>query len=463
MPSMLMNRLAGGLLVLVTFLVMLEEWVGLHGAAPILFIAVLSVTCILTTQVARGRQAFAAVAVALTIALILRGPGWQEVLLRALHSGAFITAFFCALATLRSAAEPAPQIRAGGTFLAKQPPGRRYLALTLGGTAFALLLNYGAIALLGSLATAAAAEEPDLEIREHRRRRMLLAIQRGFTASLPWSPLSFAVAISVALVPGASWGGMLIPALGTALIMTLIGWSLDSIFKPRLSHPAPARKKPEGSWSLMLPLLALLAILVTGTLGLSALTGIRIIGIVLLLVPVMALIWVWLQSRSGGEPLGARVSRFAFVELPSYRGEVVLLVMAGYIGTVGAPLFEPLVRATGFHPETLPPWIVLTGLIWLIPLAGQIGMNPILAVTLFAPLLPTPAALGVPPSAVVAAITAGWALGGVSSPFTATTLLTGSFGNVSARHVGLRWNGGYMLVALVALPVWINLYAWAIT
>ena len=50
---------------------------------------------------------------------------------------------------------------------------------------------------------------------------------------------------------------------------------------------------------------------------------------------------------------------------------------------------------------------------------------------------------------------AGWALGGISSPFTATTLLVGSFGNVSARTVGLRWNGGYMLVALIVLPLWV--------
>lgn len=82
-------------------------------------------------------------------------------------------------------------------------------------------------------------------------------------------------------------------------------------------------------------------------------------------------------------------------------------------------------------------------------------MNPILAVSLMAPLLPSAAALGVPPSALIVAITAGWALSGITSPYTATTLLVGSFGHVSARRVGLIWNGIYVAVTVAALSAWV--------
>ncbi|MCR8546441.1 hypothetical protein M4578_01270 [Salipiger sp. P9] len=458
----LLDRLIGLFLVLIAGLVALREWGGPAALDPLLFALLGLLVAGLFVKVRAGRKGFVLAALALTGALVWRGGDWQEVVLRATRSAAFICAFFTALATLRSAAEPSPAIRAGGSFLARQPPGRRYLALTMGGSAFAFILNYGAISLLGSLATAAAQEEPDAEIRNHRRRRMLLAIQRGFISSLPWSPLSFAIAITTALIPGTSWGSVLLPALGTALLMTLIGWGLDTLFKPRLTNP-PVVQRPEGSWALMLPLLALLVILAVSVLVLGALTGIRVVGLVLVIVPVMALIWAALQSRGGGAPLRRRLSDYCFREMPGYRGEVLLLMMAGYIGTVAAPLLVPLVKASGFHPEELPSWLVLAGLVWVIPLAGQFAMNPILAVTLIAPLLPTPAELGVTPTALVTAITAGWALSGISSPFTATTLLIGSFANVGARHVGLRWNGAYMLCALATLPLWVLAYAYLLS
>jgi hypothetical protein len=86
-------------------------------------------------------------------------------------------------------------------------------------------------------------------------------------------------------------------------------------------------------------------------------------------------------------------------------------------------------------------------------------MNPILSVSLVAPLLPEAGAIGVSPATVVVALTAGWALTGASSPFTATTLFVGALGRVGARHVGLRWNGLYTLLAGVMLSIWVAIIA----
>ena len=60
------------------------------------------------------------------------------------------------------------------------------------------------------------------------------------------------------------------------------------------------------------------------------------------------------------------------------------------------------------------------------------------------------------------AVTSGWALTGASSPFTATTLLIGSFGGVSAQHVGLVWNGVYTLVCGLVLSAWVLVFAFVI-
>ena len=40
-----------------------------------------------------------------------------------------------------------------------------------------------------------------------RKRRMLVAIQRGFASTLCWSPMALSMAVTLSVVPGASWPG----------------------------------------------------------------------------------------------------------------------------------------------------------------------------------------------------------------------------------------------------------------
>ena len=457
----LANRTVGLLLCAITALVICREWGVAEWTQPAKPFLVLVVVTILFFQVRWSRKAFVAVAMLISISLVATNTDWRGIITRGLETSAFIGAFFTALSTLRTVAQTSPAIQRAGTFLAGQPPGRRYVALTVGGQAFALLLNYGSIQLLGSLATANANSEPNLEIRRHRIRRMLLAIQRAFVSALPWSPLSFAVAITVSVIPDTSWSKALVPGLVTSFLLAGIGWSLDTIFKPRLTVK-PVRSAPVGTWATMLPLAVLLAVLLIGVVTLSALTQVRVVGIVAVLVPCIAVVWMLLQhwNENPVSTMCARIKTYVLQELPSYRGELTLLMMAGFIGTAGSQLFAPMMQAIGFDPSYLPSWIVLVSLVWIIPLAGQIGMNPILAVTLIAPLIPTATDLGVQPIAIVVAITSGWALSGASSPFTATTLLIGSFGGISATRVGLVWNGAYTLICGVVLSIWVIIFAY---
>ena len=457
----LANRTVGLLLCAITALVICREWGVAECTQPAKPFLVLVVVAILFFQVRWSRKAFVAVAMLISISLVATNTDWRGIITRGLETAAFIGAFFTALSTLRTVAQTSPAIQRAGTFLAGQPPGRRYVALTVGGQAFALLLNYGSLQLLGSLATANANSEPNLEIRRHRIRRMLLAIQRAFVSALPWSPLSFAVAITVSVIPDTSWSKALVPGLVTSFLLAGIGWSLDTIFKPRLTVK-PVRSAPEGTWATMLPLAVLLVVLLIGVVTLSALTQVRVVGIVAVLVPCIAVVWMLLQhwNENPVSTTCARIKTYVLQELPSYRGELTLLMMAGFIGTAGSQLFAPMMQAIGFDPSYLPSWIILVSLVWIIPLAGQIGMNPILAVTLIAPLIPTATDLGVQPIAIVVAITSGWALSGASSPFTATTLLIGSFGGISATRVGLVWNGAYTLICGVVLSIWVIIFAY---
>lgn len=155
----------------------------------------------------------------------------------------------------------------------------------------------------------------------------------------------------------------------------------------------------------------------------------------------------------------SRAARFVAADIPAYNSEIVLLIMAGFIGTAGSALLAPVFAESGIDLSVIPAPVLLVGLVWLIPLTGQIGMNPILAVSLLAPLLPAPDLLGVSPEAVVLALIGGWALSGASSPYTATTLLLGAIGGVSAARVGLIWNGIYTLIGGCLISLWVVLVA----
>ncbi|WP_245867168.1 hypothetical protein [Oceaniglobus roseus] len=410
-------------------------------------------------RVTWGRRVFVLIGIALLLAAMATEENWRDHALTALGRASFIAAFFTALTAIRAAAMTSPSIAECGRFLAGQPPGRRYLALTLGGHLFGLVLIYGAIALLGSLATESAAKERNEELRRHRTRRMLLAIQRGFISTLPWSPLGFAMAISLTVVPDGRWAEALPACLVSTALLAGIGWALDTIFKPKLSAPPPPRGAAEGDWfGHLKPLLILLAVLIVLVAALHEIAGVRIVGAVMSVVPVIALLWVAGQTAGPAtarlSDAGARAAEFARRDLPAYGPEIILLVMAGFIGAMGAGLAQPLMAASGIDLAALPAWAILVGLVWFVPLTGQLGMNPILAVSLFAPLLPSPEALGIAPEAMIVAITGGWALSGATSPFTASTLLIANFGQVRPVYAGLVWNGPYMLVSATALSVW---------
>ncbi|WP_211644406.1 hypothetical protein [Loktanella sp. SALINAS62] len=46
---------------------------------------------------------------------------------------------------------------------------------------------------------------------------------------------------------------------------------------------------------------------------------------------------------------------------------------------------------------TLPPWVIVVAIVWIILITVQLGTNPILAVFLLVPILPAPEVMRTPP------------------------------------------------------------------
>jgi len=449
-----MHMIFGWFIALLVVLQAVQEWTGAGWAVAPVVIVLLPTVVLMALGANLTGRIFLAVAMALTLALVATMPDWRETLWRALFTTSFFIAFFSALTILRNAAQSSPSMIAAGTYLSRQPPGRRYLALTFGTQAFGLVLNYGSIQLLGALAVASAEGEPDRSIREIRIRRMLLAIQRGFASSLPWSPLSFSIVIALSVFPDTSWAALAVPGIVTSVIMSGSGWALDSLFKPR-RPPGARAAAPEspGRWTALLPLALLLALLLTLIVIFEESLGLRVVAIVLVVVPAISVVWLRLQTGSA-PALGSRLATFIGTEVASYRNEILLIASAGYLGIVGAALLGPAMQALGLDLAVLPGWALLLGLVWIMPILGQLGANPILSMSLVGPLLPAPEAVGLTGTGMAVALICGWVLTGVSSPFTATNLLVGRFAGIRAIEVGWVWNRTYFLVVIVLLCAW---------
>ncbi|QBX34286.1 hypothetical protein E4191_05810 [Paracoccus liaowanqingii] len=441
----------------VTACMVAYEYTGLSHFALVASGLAVAAVAVFSFSVRASRVAFVLIGLALVIWAALTTTNWLAATATATQRGAMVMALFTALSVIRNAAMTSPEIVECGRFLARQRPGLRYSALTIGGHLFGLILLYGSISLLGTLATESTAHEPDRQVRLQRTRRMMIAIQRGFASTLCWSPLGFSMIITVSVVPGASWGAAALPGIISAVMVLAIGWGLDALYKQRKA--ALAKVAETERWSEHLrPLLVLLGVVLLGVALLHALTGVEVIGAVMSLVPVVAVLWIALQQPPEGQTrlrhLRQRAAEFVTRELPSYRGEIVLLFMAGFIGSLGAVLLVPLVQGLGLDLQAVPPWIIVAAMVWVIPLTGQLGMNPILAVSLLVPVLPSPEVMGISPTALVVAITGGWALSGATSPFTASVLLAAVLGKVSPWRAGIGWNGVYALVAGSALTLW---------
>ncbi|TQS72453.1 hypothetical protein ERN12_01135 [Rhodobacteraceae bacterium] len=456
------DKLSGLLLTLIIIMVILGNWATFAFAETAGMVLSVLVVALMTPHVKNSRKIFVAIALGLSYFAVITRPAPLELLGEGLSRAAFIIAFFCALATLRHVAGLSPAITHAASYLASQPPGRRYTALTIGAQSFALMLNYGAISLLGGMSRSSAANEPDPEIRAIRTRRMLQAVHRGFAATLCWSPLGFAMVISTSIVDGAEINAIILPALVSSAILVAAGWGMDRMFKPKLSQPraTSAPQKDAGHVSALGPIALLLVLIAVPVVVLDLTLGLSAAMSVLIVIPLLSAGWLVIGATRGERTryLGRHAAEFSFMELPSFANEVVLLSMAGFIGSVAGAILAPLIAQSGLDLTALPAWVVLISPIVLIPLGGQLGMNPILFVSLFGPIMPTPEALGVSPTAVVMALTAGWAIAATTSPFTASVMLTARLGDVSPGTVSLKWNGLHSLVCAVLLSGWVLMW-----
>lgn len=426
---------------------------GIHAAA---WTGITIFMVLAWPKLKRGGRIFLVISVLLMICTVLFADNPRHALALAYGKAIFVATLFAALGFLREAAETSGLVRRCGEFLAAQPPGRRYLALSIGGHLFGLILNFGCIALLGTLINKATGTEPlddpmEEFRRQRRQQRMMTAIHRGFATILVWSPMTVSTAVVLSAVPNATWGEIAPWGFGTGMGLMAIGWLLD-----RMAKIPPGVQRTQwtatGSWLVLLPICGLVAsVFIVGGL-LQWLLSVRLVMGVMMAAPVVAIAWLMAQTFSV-KVTAQRVIGHGWRVFPRYRGEVVLLGSAAFIGSMVSTLLPQELVVAALNMIPLPSWGMLGLIATVIVALGQAGLNPILSVTVFAGALPPPEVLGVPSPALSITLAGAWALTAASSPFGAASLVIGSMTGVGSFTAGTKWNGAFAIFGLLFITL----------
>lgn len=396
------------------------------------------------------------------VAAVFLAPAPSQILLEALDRTAYFATLLTALAVLREAALRSPLMEEAGASLLHHPSSLRYLVISLGGQLAAVILNFGVMPLLGGaiLGTRDAAQREKEPLGESRR-RMCLALLRGFATMTMWSPLSLSFAVTFASVGTVKWQSLMLVGLGTAVLMSLFGFVWDIVRHDRKDR-AESNPMHQASRMEMAPLLRLagvvtvivcLAWLVSWSLGVS------LIDAVILTVPVIGIFWVMVQELPT-KSLAALPRGFAYlsqnlaVSLPAQRNEVAIIGGTAFIGAIVAALMPE--RAAAFLLNFgLPPIMVVVIMCWSVIAAGAIGIGPLIMVTVLGSTFSDPAQYGISPIVLGVALMGGWGLAVGSSPVAAGIITLAGMARVPARVIGQRWNGGYTVCGALLLAGWL--------
>jgi hypothetical protein len=371
-----------------------------------------------------------------------------------LAKACFYASFFAAIGFLRDAAETAPLIRRCGNHLIAQPPGRRYLALTSGTHLFSVILSFGAVELIGAMvkrSNTLASADGDERVQRVRERGMMLAILRGFACSTNWSPLAIMLVVVLSALPMLTWRQVVPMGLVFALVIMLLGWVMDRLDAERRATRMRGRRPVSRErWTIHLRLLALVLAIFAVAAILEAALEMHLIVAVTMTVPVISLAWIFAQH------LRFRIERATVLTLrrarrhvlglfPEHRMEIVILGGAGFAGTMVAAGIAPEAVAAAFALFDPPPVLVAIVVMWLILAAGQIGLNPVISVTVLGAALGDPAGFGLQPMVLALAYMTGWSLATHASPFVAVALIIGRLTGNDAWTVSSRWNGPFAM------------------
>lgn len=301
-------------------------------------------------------------------------------------------------------------------------PLGRYLSLTFGTALVSVPLNFGSVAVVGSLVAQRIRERGDSPATRNATR----AVLRGFGTAPTFSPLSISVALTLTLLPGLGIVELLAVVVPFVVGMVFLGviWRESEPESPDAGTDQP---RAGASWWRF------------GGLILAVCGGVFILHhqyqIDYALAVTLSCLAVVLTSRL---LLWCRGRHPAFVNMGNVSNELAIVGGSAFIGAVISGVILGNIQA---QPD-LPVWswpVMATLVPSLFFLAGLGGINPIVIGTLIGGILgsvwPADAFLG-----LGVAMVTGWGITAFGTPFAANALLMERLTGYRAKDASLKWN-----------------------
>lgn len=396
----------------------------------------------------------ASAALALSVALTRPDPG--PVLAAALDQAAFLMAFILLMGLLQSTARSAPSIALLGAYLTRQPPGRRYVALSGGTALLAVLFNLGVVSFLVPLIQQGIRRADARDgLDPIRERRQISALLRGFAWSVTWSPTAFAPLIVADLMPGVERGAWIGYAFGFFLLLTAVGALEDHLrfrrirprgLRPTMAFPkgAALRFAATTGWFLLLVLLFVEGFDESVVFGVLAACPVMMLGwLVAQIGPRRPELWPALRGRLRGM-IGA--------ELPGSLNVAVTLACSGFIGRAAAGLTPATAVAEALGLAGLPDWLLLSAIPLFIALVSLLALSPTMMAVFMGSFFAALPQMPADPTLLAFSISCGWALSMTFSPFATVVLVVARAAALPAARLTWGWNTGFTLLAALLLP-----------
>ncbi|MEC9387322.1 MAG: hypothetical protein VX393_13255 [Pseudomonadota bacterium] len=311
-------------------------------------------------------------------------------------------------------------------------PLARYLSLAFGTSLVSVPLNFGSVAVVGSLVGERIRRNGDSESTRNATR----AVLRGFGVAPMFSPLSISVVLTLTLLPQVSLLSLLLLAVPFSVLMVLAGlhWREP---EPLQSTERSVNRAGAGSW---LRFGGLILAICVGVIWLSHRFGLsyaHAVALSCLAAVLLYRILGWLKRENPPLASMANVSNE--------------LAIVGGSAFIGAVLSGVVLGQISGQPE-LPVWLwalLAAGVPWVFFAAGLAGMNPIIIATLIGGILgslwPGAAQLG-----LAIAMVTGWGITAFGTPFAANALIMERLTGYRTRDASFRWSLALSLSGLCA-------------
>ncbi|MGB7204965.1 MAG: hypothetical protein WBD37_05800 [Anderseniella sp.] len=401
-------------------------------------------------------------AIVATIASALFSPDPKDLITRGLSQATFLAAFMLLLSLLRDGAVSSGSVLKLGRYLTRRPPGQRYAAIHAGGHALGIILNFGALSLLGPLIQrgirADATTNP--ELADWRERRQMSALARGFSWIIAWSPTAVTQALVASVVTGSKPLVMALIGLFVAAGASVIGWAEDRVIVKKAratlaAHhalPRPETVPEPFPREAFMRFGIVCAVLAAISICLIVLTGAKVVPSLMLASPVVTVVWLWFQYNdvpNRVSTLGKRIREIVQTSIPTGSPEAVTLSSAGYIGIVAAGLSNPEWLAELSNLNQWQPITIYLIVMAIVPLASNLAMPPMLTVTFLGSLYSALPYSPLDPTLLATSLALGWALNLTASPFGATALILSRITGIKGTTLSWKWNGAFTIACFL--------------